>query len=104
MLQVGKTAIVRVKTADSNGRVAREGWAVAEFWAPGKDPEHDPSVRDRPDKSFECFWDEPSRAWTAHVETEGWEPGSWTVRGRAACQTAQGPAKGWSWAAMPLAA
>lgn len=104
MLQVGQTALVRVKASEPDGAVPREGSAVAEFWAPGRDPEHDPAARGRPDHVVECFFDEKLRAWTAAVSTEGWQAGTWTVRGRAACTGRHGPLKGWGWQDMPLSA
>ena len=45
MLQAGQTALIRVKAATVSGAVPRDGYAVAEFWAPGRDPEHDPEAR-----------------------------------------------------------
>jgi hypothetical protein len=104
MLQAGQTALVRVKAATADGKVQRDGYALAEFWEPGRDPEHDPSQRDRPDRIVELEWDEALRAWSGYVDTAGWAPGTWTVRGRAQCPTGRGPAKGWAWGALPLAA
>lgn len=104
MLQAGQTALVRVKASEPDGSVPREGYATAEFWAPGRDPEGDPAARGRPDHVAELFWDEKSRAWTAAVDTEGWAPGTWTVRARASCTGRQGPLKGWAWQSLLLEA
>jgi hypothetical protein len=104
MLQAGQTALIRVKAATVSGAVPRDGYAVAEFWAPGRDPEHDPEAREHPDYQVELAWHEELRAWAAHADTAGWAPGTWTVRGRANVSTGQGPAKGWAWGTLPLAA
>jgi hypothetical protein len=103
VLQVGETAVVRVKAATPDGRVARDGYAIAQFWAPGRDPRHDHDLQDHPDHELECQWDEKLRAWVAQADTSGWAPGDWTVRGLARCATDRGPAKGWSWGTLPLA-
>ncbi len=104
MLQAGQTALVRVKAATADGKVQRDGSAVAEFWQPGRDPEHDPVQRQAPDRVVELQWDEALRGWFAYVDTEGWAPGTWAVRGRAHCPTDRGPAKGWAWGVLQLAA
>jgi hypothetical protein len=78
-VQAGQTATVRVRAARS-GALVREGEVVAQFWRPG----HDPGPGGYPpDKQAACRFDEAARGWVADVDTTGWEPGTWKVRGLA---------------------
>lgn len=86
-------------TAARGGMPVITGQVTAEFWAPGRDPEHDPAARDAPDHAVPCAYDARIRRWTARVDTAGWEPGAWTVRGRVS-----GEDEGWAWRVIPLAA
>lgn len=105
MQHAGETVLIRVKVARAKlGKVVHDGTVIAEFWAPGRDPQNDPEARDHPDYSAECFWDGDDRAWSAHVLTEGWAPGTWAVRCRAATVTELGDARGWGWGTLQLAA
>lgn len=92
-MNAGETILVRV-TAARDGRPVTDGPVTAEFWAPGRDPEHD-----RPDHGFLCAYDERNRRWLARVDTAGWAPGLWTVRGAVRAQDS-----GWGWSTFPLAA
>jgi hypothetical protein len=84
-------------TAARAGRPVTEGEVTAEFWAPGRDPEHDPDARRSPDHSASCAFEPSTRRWLARVATAGWPPGTWTVRGRVS-----GDHETWSWATFPL--
>jgi hypothetical protein len=105
--QAGETITTRVKGSFPvpDGRVVREGTVVAEFWRPGRDPRSVPSERDTPDYCSECTFDQRISSWTARVSTEGWAPGTWTMRGRLATVAAPGEtAQGWDWLTFELAA
>lgn len=100
-LQAGKTAVVRVKAA-RKGSPLKDGTVYAEFWAPGKDPEHDTAVRKLPDYRLPCLFTRVG--WVCEVPTAGWAPGAWTVRGHVVAATEKGTAVGWDWGVMELAA
>jgi hypothetical protein len=95
-VHAGETVLVRV-TAARAGRPVTEGLVTAEFWAPGRDPEHDPAARADPDHAVPASFDAPSRRWLARVPTAGWTPGTWTVRGRVA-----GDNETWAWVTFGL--
>jgi hypothetical protein len=104
-MQAGQTALVRVKAAHHGGRVAREGTVTAQFWAPGRDPRADPSLGSSPDLLVPLAWSEAQRAWCALVPTGGWAPGTWVMRGSAACPDLENVVcLGWAWAVLELAA
>lgn len=92
-MNAGETILVRV-TAARDGSPVTDGPVTAEFWAPGTDP-----ARDLPACEVPCFYDERNRRWLARVDTAGWVPGRWTVRG-----AVRGTESGWAWSAFPLAA
>jgi hypothetical protein len=96
--QAGETVLVRVKASRPapDSRVVRTGYVVAEFWAPGTD------TSESPDHCAPCFYAESSAAWVAVVDTTGWEPGVWTLRGRVTSN--EDDATGWSWGTLPLSA
>lgn len=85
-------------TAARRGRPVTDGAVTAEFWAPGRDPEHDAADRADPDHAVPASFDAASRRWLARVPTHGWTPGTWTVRGRVA-----GDDETWGWATFGLA-
>lgn len=97
-MHAGETILVRV-TAARAGQPVTSGQVVAEFWPPGQNPEHDPVDRARPYHAAPCAFEEASRRWTARVDTSGWPPGLWRVRGRVT-----GEDTGWAWSVFPLAA
>lgn len=74
-MQAGQKLAVRMRAARPDGSVVRAP-ALAEFFAPGKDPERDPASRVVP-----LVFDEASRLYGAEVSTAGWAPGLWTYRG-----------------------
>jgi hypothetical protein len=92
-MHAGETLLVRV-TAARSGYPVTSGSVTAEFWAPGADLKHD-----LPDHEVPCAYDERTRRWTARVDTAGWAPGLWTVRG-----AARGAESGSGWSTFPLAA
>jgi hypothetical protein len=92
-VNAGETIVVRV-TAARDGSPVTDGPVAAEFWAPGKDPEHEVA-----DYWAPCVYDERNRRWLARVDTTGWAPGRWTVRG-----VVRGDEPGWAWSSFPLAA
>jgi hypothetical protein len=92
-MHAGETILVRV-TAARAGNPVTSGPVTAEFWAPGADPEQDLADHEAP-----CAYDERTRRWTARVDTAGWDPGLWTVRG-----AVRGQESGWGWSTFPLAA
>jgi hypothetical protein len=101
-IQAGKTVSARV-SASSSGAVVRDGRVVAQFWRPGRDPRADAGVRSAPDHVFDCVFD--GRYWVAAVDTEGWEPGSWTARGHVSGTVRPGvTARGWDWQKLELEA
>ena len=75
----GDSILVRVTVARGGAPVER-GPVTAEFFAPGRDTES-PAVRASPDHWQSCYYDPPSRRWTAAVHTRGWAAGWWQVRG-----------------------
>jgi hypothetical protein len=94
--------LVRI-AADRSGRSVSSGQVDAEFWAPGRDPQHNPDHEASPDHVIACLFDSGTRKWTAEVDTTGWLPGAWTLRGRVA--TEQPELSGLSdWRSLPLAA
>jgi len=98
-MHAGEGIEVRV-AASRSGSVPEQALVTAEFWGPGRDPEHDLPARRSPDHAAPCEFDPASRRWTAVLSTDGWEPGTWTVRGRADA----GGAAGWGWSTFRLAA
>ncbi len=97
-MHAGEDIEVRV-AASRAGSLPQLARVTAEFWSPGRDPEHDPAERQRPDHSSPCSFDPRLLRWTAVVGTSGWAPGTWTVRGRAD----DGGAFGWAWSSFRLA-
>lgn len=97
-MHAGESIQVRL-TAARAGAPVTAGTVVAEFWAPGRDPEHDLAARGTPDHAVPCAYDARTRRWSAAVSTAGWAPGRWTVRGRV-----RGEHEGWAWQVLPLAA
>jgi hypothetical protein len=93
-MHAGEAILVRV-TAARDGSPVTDGPVLAEFWAPGRDPEHDPAVRDDPDQQRLCSYDSRTRRWLVQLRTTGWAPGIWTVRGRVYDE-------GWGWSTFPL--
>lgn len=89
---------VRVRAVRGDGSL-HKGSALARFFAPGKDPEHDPADRD-PDRQVVLAPDQGTRGYAAQVPTAGWPPGSWTVQ--AVVLAPDGTAEGWAWYRMPL--
>jgi hypothetical protein len=87
--RVGETIEVTLRVSTSSGQVLREGHATAQFWAPG----HVPGECD-PEWNVTAVWDSGNRGFTAFVETHGWAPGTWTVRGKVSAGTPHGPATG----------
>jgi hypothetical protein len=85
-------------TAVRDGHLEAGAQVTAQFWAPGKDPEHDPAVRAHPDHCATCLLDPNTRRYVAEVSTEGWAPGTWTARGLVG-----GEATGWGWRTFSLA-
>jgi hypothetical protein len=73
--------LVRI-AADRSGRSVTAGRVAAEFWAPGRDPQHNSGDEASPDHVIACLFDSGTRKWTAEVDTTGWLPGAWTLRGR----------------------
>lgn len=102
LMQAGQTVLVRVKAVIPGGMSVKEGTVIADFWAPGRDPQHDPADRDRPDHSLPCTYSAAERGWTALADTTGWTPGQWVLRGRVAAATPLGNAKGWDWSTLVL--
>jgi hypothetical protein len=78
---------------------AHHGGAIAEFFAPGRDPQHDPGDRE-PDSSVPLGFDPVTRTYGADVPTAAWAPGTWTVRG--AVLGADGEPEGWGWYSFTL--
>lgn len=98
-MHAGQDIAIRLKAATDDGKVVRAAQVTAEFWAPGKDPRSDPGVRAQPDYSAPCEFDGHA-TWTCRVPTDGWQPGTWTVRG-----LVQGrEARGWAFQTFTLAA
>jgi hypothetical protein len=97
-MQAGETLAVRVRGVRADGTAHSRG-AVAQFYAPGRDPEHDPAARD-PDKVLVLPFDAVTRHYgadvrTVHPDGRAWAPGTWTVR--AAVLGADGAPEGWAW-------
>ena len=97
-VQAGKTALVQMRAALADG-TPLEGPAVASFFRPGKDPEHDLADRE-PDLEVALAFDPVTRLHHAQVSTAGWAPGTWTVRGR----TDGDQPRGWAFSRFPLEA
>jgi hypothetical protein len=75
----GDSLRVRVTVA-RGGAPVTDGAVVAEFYAPGRDPEV-PDVRRSPDYRVACAYEAASRRWTCAVHTTAWAAGWWQVRG-----------------------
>ena len=78
-MQAGQKLAVRLRAATPDGSAVRAP-AMAAFYRPGKDPEHDPAHR-VPDRVVPLAFDEASRVYGAEVSTAGWVPGTWTYCG-----------------------
>ena len=89
---------VRVRGSRPDGSSHSAG-AVAEFYTPGKDPEHVQADRD-PDKLLILPFDPVTRTYGREVSTAGWEPGTWTVRG--VVLGPDGVPDGWEFFRFPL--
>jgi hypothetical protein len=97
-MQAGMKLAVRLRAATPEGKAAGTA-AVARFYGPGRDPEHDPADR-VPDRTAVLAFDPASRAWQAGVPTAGWAPGTWTLQG--VVLGPDGAAEGWAWHRFPL--
>lgn len=81
----GETIEVTVRAArTSGGQVVRDGVAEADFWAPGR------STDQPPDRTLPAAWSDDTRGFTVLADTDGWEPGTWTYRGRVHAETDRG--------------
>lgn len=89
---------VKVRAVRGDGSV-HKGSAVALFFAPGRDPEHDPADRS-PDRQVVLAPDPAARGYAASVPTAGWAPGTWTVQG--VVLGPDGSPEGWGWYRLPL--
>jgi hypothetical protein len=99
-MQAGGKLSVRLRAAKPDGQVVRAA-AIAEFYRPGKDPEH--QLADRiPDRQVPLSFDAASRTYGAEVSTTGWLPGDWTLRG--SVLDASGVPSGWGWSGFTLEA
>ena len=83
-MHAGETVTVTVRGNRADGSAHRDG-AVAEFFAPGRDPRRDPGDRE-PDHAAPLSFDPVTRAYAADIRTvhpdgQAWLPGAWTVRG-----------------------
>ena len=100
-MYVGETVHVRVKPS-SAGQVIKEGTVVAEFWGPDVNPMTDQAARDNPAATALCSFD-GHQSWECRVDTTGWAPGIWTVRGKVdAYATPDEQAKGWAFSTFTL--
>ena len=97
-MQAGSKLEVNLRAATPAGSLLR-GPGIAEFFCPGKDPEHTPADR-VPDRQAPLSFDEAARTHTAQVSTAGWQPGAWTLRG--AVLDAAGVPSGWAWFSFTL--
>lgn len=97
-MQTGTKIDVRVRAVRGDGSLHR-GSAVALFFAPGRDPAHDPADRS-PDRQVVLAPDPAARGYAATVPTAGWASGTWTVQ--AVVLAPDGAAEGWSWSSVPL--
>lgn len=93
-MQAGKTLLVQMRAARPDG-TALTGPAMATFFGPGKDPEHNPGDRS-PDREMPLSFDPVTRLHGAEISTTGWQPGSWTVQGRTL--GGDGAPAGWAFA------
>jgi hypothetical protein len=85
----GETIEVTVRAArTTTGQVVREGVAEVDFWAPRS------SLSEPPAYTLPAAWSDATRGFTVLADTEGWEPGTWTYRGRIITETGQGAATG----------
>jgi hypothetical protein len=99
-MQAGQKLTVRVRGIRPGGGVHDRG-AVAQFYAPGRDPEHDPADRE-PDRVLVLPFDPVTRFYARDVATAGWAPGTWTLRG--VVLDAGGTLEGWAWHRFPVEA
>jgi hypothetical protein len=99
-VQAGQTLAVRVRGTRADGSAHAYG-AVAQFYAPGRDPRHVPADRE-PDRQAVLAFDPGTRLYGAEVRTDGWQPGDWTLRG--VVLGASGAPEGWAWYSFPLEA
>lgn len=95
----GQQIVVRIRATDPvTQRIITDASAIADFFAPGKDPVHSPADRASPDFTYPAYFDSASRYYLVPVTTDGWTPGIWTVRG-----TISGGAGGYfTWAYFPF--
>jgi hypothetical protein len=97
-MQAGSRIAVKLRASRPDGSLIR-GPAIAAFYCPGKDPQHDPADR-IPDRQVPLSFDDTVREHTAEVSTAGWKPGTWTLQGTVL--DAAGVPSGWGWYAFPL--
>jgi hypothetical protein len=99
-MQAGMKLAVRLRAATPEGKAAGTA-AVARFYGPGRDPEHDPADRE-PDRVLVLPFDPVTRFYARDVATAGWAPGTWTLRG--VVLDAGGTLEGWAWHRFPVEA
>ncbi len=81
VMYVGESIEVHVRaTKPTTGRFVTGATAIAEFFAPDKDPVNDVDTRADPDTVIPLAFDEGSFAYTGVTDTGAWEAGRWTVR------------------------
>lgn len=86
-LYVGEAIRIRVDTIDPDTDLPLDPpptSAEVSFWAPGKNPVTDPTVRSVPDVGPVSMgsYDTELKAFVLYIETTGWEPGKWTYQAK----------------------
>jgi|SRR6185503_17957022 len=81
-LSVGETLTVLVSAFDRVTKLpVSDAVCTVDFFAPPKDPEHNPADRTA-DHTFTATFDSGQNAYTIDVDTTGWAAGQWTYRGK----------------------
>lgn len=82
-IYVGEAITIKASALNpATGLPITDASAVAEFYAPGKDPKNNPADRqtDRPDATL--TYDPIQEAYVGFVSTDSWESGKWSYRVR----------------------
>jgi hypothetical protein len=82
-IYVGEAITIKADAVNpSTGQPISDATAVAEFYAPGKDPKNIPEDRTTDKPNVTLTYDFLQNAYVGFVSTENWESGKWSYRVR----------------------